>query len=312
MRRRAFLACACCAPAPLAAQPARLMPFAPEELRAHAARFGPPVQAMFREDLVARLPPPWPARAAGVTLAMPAGEEGELPPLFFAAEPATRRIILPARSLLFLDEFCGLYAWLERRRCGEHWARRYAVMLHAAPADGRRPPGPLAAFGLDERIYQDAFVRNVSRRLLSTTVFFMLAHELGHVVLGHREARGLASQAQEREADAFAMQAMAAVREFPGGLAVFFAVAALLEGEQSTHPLSGSRVNAIAAQMRARPAAFVPLDAPDPRRDAQRTEAMAGELEIVGGVIDRPGHREMLLDWARRTDWAGLRAACPM
>jgi hypothetical protein len=52
----------------------------------------------------------------------------------------------------------------------------------------------------------------------------------------------------------------AAVQLFPGGPSMFFATAALLEGGQSTHPLSGSRLEAIADGMRRRLRSFVDRD----------------------------------------------------
>lgn len=288
------------------------MPFAPEELRARGARLARNLPALFAEDLRAQLPAPWPARLADVALALPAGEEGELQPLHFAAIPARREVQLPLRTLLFLDELAGLWAHLERRRCGHEMAQRYMAMLFLRPPEGARPPGPLAAFGLDERIHGDPFVRDVAAKLLGSTVFFLLAHELGHLALGHWPGMvGLAAQRQEREADGFALEACAAARLAPLGLVMFFAAAAAIEGEQTTHPLSGSRINAIALAMRERPRLFVDRAERDVARAAQTIVQVAAQLEIVGEALDRPGLRALMLRRAAATSWADLRAACP-
>jgi hypothetical protein len=314
MRRRHFLlSCPFCAAgtARAAAVP-RPMPYAPEELRRRGARLARNMGAFFSEDLRAQLPEPWPARLANVRLTLPAGEEGELQPLYFSAYPAERLVMAPLRTLLFLDDLAGLWASLERRRCGHDAAQRYMAMLFLRAPVGPRPPGPLAAFGLDERIYDDAFVKDVGNKLFGSAVFFMLAHELGHLALDHRPGMlGLASQQQEREADAFALEACAAVRLAPLGLIMFFAAAAAIEGQQTTHPLSGSRVHALAMGLRQRPRSFVDLAERDPARAAQSITYVASQLEIVAEGLDRPGIRALMHRRAAATAWSELRTSCP-
>jgi hypothetical protein len=312
MQRRAFLGCAFCAAAtPVGAQQ-RLMPFAPEELRTKGVRLARNVPGLFAEDLRDQLPPPWPARLRDVRLAIPAGEEGELAPWHFDALPATRTVRAPLRTLVFLDEMSGLFAHLERRRCGHDAALRYMGLLVTRPPVRGRPPGPFEAFGLTERIHDDAFVKDVSEKLLGSTVFFMLAHELGHLALGHRAGlTGLASQRQEAEADAFALEACAAVRLSPLGLVMFFALVASIEGPQSTHPLSGSRLNAIAAALRAQPRSFVDRLETDVGRTTRVVAGLASELETVGRTVDDPTIRAAFIRRAAETEWKSLPAFCP-
>jgi hypothetical protein len=311
MRRRGFLACAfCAAAAPARAQP-RLMPFSPEELRTKGVRLARNVPGLFAEDLRDQLPPPWPARLRDVRLAIPAGEEGELAPWHFDALPASRTVRVPLRTLVFLDEMSGVFAQLERRRCGHDAALRYMGLLVAHPPAQGRPPGPFAAFGLTERIHDDPFVKDVSEKLLGSTVFFMLAHELGHLALGHRPGlTGLASQRQEAEADAFALDACTAVRLFPGGLAMFFTLVASIEGAQSTHPLSGSRLNAIAAALRAQPRSFVDRAERDVARATRAVAGLAGELETIGRTVDDPAIRAAFFRRAAETRWDKLPLMC--
>jgi hypothetical protein len=310
--RRGFLGCALCAGAVPAAAQTRLMPFAPEELRSKGARLARNVPGLFAEDLRDQLAPPWPARLRDVRLAMPMGEEGELPPWHFDAQPATRTVRAPLRTLVFLDEMSGLFAYLERRRCGHDAALRYMGLLVARPPERGRPPGPLEAFGLTERIHDDAFVKDVSEKLLGSTVFFMLAHELGHLALGHRPGlTGLASQRQEAEADGFALEACASVRLFPGGLSMFFLLVASIEGPQATHPLSGSRLNAIAAALRAQPRSFVDRAETDVARATRVVAGLANELDTIGRTVDDPAIRAAFFRRAAETRWDKLRFACP-
>jgi hypothetical protein len=321
LRRRNLLACAFCAAAaarPVAAQPdatpapQRLMPYAPEELQRRGARLAQHMPRLFADDLRARLPAPWPERLHDVTLDLPAGEEGELPPLHFAAFTGARLVQAPLRTLLFLEDLAGLWAHLERRRCGLEPAQRYMAMLFVKPADGERPPGPLAAFGLDERIYEDSQVKDTSNKLLNSAVFFLLAHELGHIALDHWPGMvGLPAQRQEREADAFALDACAAVRLAPIGLGMYFTAAAVIEGQQAGHPLTPARLNALAMALRERRRYFVDRGERDPTRAAQAVTAVAGQLEQVGETLERPGLRVLLQRRAAATGWADLRGSCP-
>lgn len=312
-RRLLLLACPLCAVGAASAAPVpRPMPYAPEELRRRGAELARSVAGMFDAALRAQLPEPWPAQLGDVRLALPAGEEGDLQPLHFASFPAERTVMAPLRTLLFLEDLAGLWAWLERRRCGPDAAQRYMAMLYLRPPEGPRPPGPLAAFGLDERIRDDPLVKAQADRLSSSAVFFMLAHELGHLAHEHRPGMvGLVAQIQEREADAFALDACAAARLAPLGLGMFFAAAAAIEGQQTTHPLSGSRVHALAMGLRQRPRSFLGRAERDPARAAQAVTALATQLELVAEGLDRPGIRALMYRRAAATGWDELPRACP-
>jgi len=309
----------CCGLVLLAALPAgaepRLGPYSTTELEAVRGQYEPVLQGMFGQDLVARLPPTMRAPLGQVKLNIPA----EMPagpgidPAFVlnvGAVPAARQIYLPLRTAVWLDEYFGLAAHLEQRKCPDRLTISliYDAMLTRSGGDGARPPGPFAAFGLDKRVYDDAFVKDVSNKLFGDTVFFLLAHELGHVARGHAGgATGIHSQIQEREADAYAFDAMATVGAFPLGLAYFFTAAAMMEGGQTTHPLSGSRVDAAARALEARPRAFVDHSEPNPDAWVPRLLDLARQIRLAIPLADDPQQRAEMLQTAGRIDFAGLR-----
>jgi hypothetical protein len=319
--RRDVLRGCCCGLVLLAAGPARaqqrLGPYTRNELESVRGTYEPYARGLFFEDLLGRLPPAMRAPLGEVQLNVPAEMPAGLgaDPAFVlnvAAVPARRQVYLPLRTLLWLHEYCGLVAELERRKCADRLAivLVYSGML-TRRVQGNRPPGPLAAFGLDDGIYGDAYVRNVSSQLFGSTLFFLLAHELGHIARGHAvTASGINSQLQEREADASALDAMASVGLMPLGLAAFFSAAAMMEGGQTTHPLSGSRVEAIARALEARPRAFVDHAQSNPEAAAARLLANARALREAVPIIDDPERRASLLQaGGGGGDFAGLRSA---
>jgi hypothetical protein len=302
----------------LAAEPARaqqrLGPYTRNELEAVRGKYEPYARTLFFEDLVGRLPPAMRGPLGDVQLNIPT--EMSTDPAFVlnvASVPDQRQVYLPLRTLLWLHEYCGLVTELERRKCADRLVivLVYSGMLTRSVQGGARPPGPLAAFGLDKGIYRDAFVDNVSSELFGSMLFFLLAHELGHIARGHAVGiSGINSQLQEREADAYALDAMASVGLMPLGLAFFFSAAAMMEGVQTTHPLSGSRVEAIARALESRPRAFVDHAQPNPDAAAARILANARAIRDAVPIIDNPERRASLLRaGGSGGDFAGLRSA---
>jgi hypothetical protein len=226
------------------------------------------------------------------------------------AIPAQRRVILPLRTVVWLHEYLGLTAHLQGSQCS-NWlilALIYPGMLTTQRPGGARPPGPLAAFGLDESIYDDVVVNNETNKLSASIVFFLLAHELGHIALRHATgATGIHSQLQETRADAYALDAMANVGLAPFGLAIFFSAAAMMEGVQNTHPLSGSRVDAALRDFEARPLAFVDRSEQDPESWLPRLKKLSREVREAIPLADDPERRAGILKIAAGADFPRLR-----
>jgi len=298
------------------AQQPRLGPYTRNALEAARGEYEPYLRTVFAKDLVARLPPAMRAPLGEVQLNIPAEMPAGLgtDPAFvlnIGAVPATRQVFLPLRTAVWLEEYFALAAHLERRKCPDRLVISlvYSAMLTRGGGSGARPPGPLEAFGLDDSVYKDSFVKDVSNKLYAGTMFFLLAHELGHIARGHAGgATGIHSQTQEREADAYAFDAMASVGAEPLGLAYFFTAAAMMEGGQTTHPLSGSRVDAAARALEARPRAFVDRAEPNPDAWVPRLLDLAKQIRAAIPLADDPQQRASLMGTASRIDFADLRS----
>ena len=266
------------------AQPV-LGPFSIPELEQARVSYGPGVRAMFYNDLINRLPPTKRSLLANIRLEMPVSEDPSFP-LAARSRSDYGVVELPVRTILFIQQYAALLAYYTRNGCPAIQPFVYARMLVSDKAVGTRPPGPLKAFGLSRAIYQDEFVRDVARKTAATTLFFILAHELGHLFHNHVPGlQGPASIAQEKQADAFALDAASDVGVFPMGMAMYFQVMAVSEGPQNTHPLSSDRMEAIARRVASNPAAFMDPHE-DPARFIPRVLEVAETLRRIARKID--------------------------
>jgi hypothetical protein len=187
-------------------------------------------------------------------------------------ETRGRVITLPAISLLFFEDLCVAYAWLQRRGYRLETIEEYVTMLKykdAAAFGGRYPP-PLKALGIPGDALTDPGVNDLSLRLRNTGYAFILGHELGHVRFQHPGNNAVpiaVSQANETQADQFGLELMRRVSEIPMGALIFFqtgifyfdnradfpsdaAWQAYLSRE-ATHPLTAPRLRALSSRVSA-------------------------------------------------------------
>lgn len=285
-----------------------LGPFTAPELARARAVFRSNVVGAFG-DMMGRLPPDRRAAVRDVVIEVP--DEAPYGGNFVLQvyfEFDKRRVVLPIRTIIWLGELSGLMAHLHWQKCTSALSlcMLYAGMLQSNRSATTRPPGPLVAFGLSDAIYNDQRVKELAGKILNSTVYFLLAHELGHAWHRHSGGRaGRQSQNQEREADVFAIELLEALKVYPLGLSLMFSVAAMMEGEQNTHPASGSRVYALADSLDRRAAAFVP-----PQQDAQtliaRFRADAAQLKAAVSIIDDGSLRGSLLAHGRGVSFSEL------
>jgi hypothetical protein len=192
------------------------------------------------------------------------------PVLGYYSESRPRVITMPAVSLLFFEDLCVAYAWLQRRGYRLETIEEYVTMLKykdAAAFGGRYPP-PLKALGIPGDALTDPGVNDLSLRLRNTGYAFILAHELGHVRFAHPGNRAVpiaVSQANETQADEFGLDLMRRVAEIPMGALIFFqsgifyfdnradypseaAWQAYLTRD-ATHPLTAPRLRALSTRV---------------------------------------------------------------
>lgn len=267
------------------AAPAAAQMYDEAELRAAADSMAEAIELMVTRDIPATLPPDQRAAAASVAVAF---ERRAAYPLYFYARPDTRTVHVPMASVRFFGDLALLVAWFERRGCPPEYIQTY---LWALLREQRALPAPLAAFGIPrETARADPFVADVANKTLSSGLFFILGHEVGHLVLGHAGGlAGAASQAQEIAADAFALDRFAALGAPPAGTVVFFLALRWIDfagapPERMTHPVSPDRLAAIADRLAADPEAFA-FSEPDLGAARRAVETYAAEFRRIAALM---------------------------
>jgi hypothetical protein len=205
---------------------------------------------------------------------------------------------MPAESLRFFSDLCTATAWLAARGYSLSTVADYLNMLkYGDPGlqGAETMPLPLAALGIPEQELDDPAVESRRSACFSTGVVFILAHELGHLILGHQGYDGIGpstAQANEAAADAFAVELMSRGGDLPLGALYYFTYMSYLERHRgdfpdaaaweahvrtSTHPISPERVVALADSLRRHARRFT--------AGAAAAHALAGEIRTVADAL---------------------------
>lgn len=260
------------------------------ELQRVRERAVPSIRSVLEEDIVGNLPREARARAARIRLAFP--EEGP-GPLAFYAEPATGTIHMPLASIRFFDDMATVFAWFESRGCEPGYVQSY---LWALLREGRPLPSPLRAFAIDrEAAFADPYTFDLSGKIVSSGIQFILAHEVGHLLLDHAPGvAGEASRRQEAEADRFALDHFARLGGSPMGVFWYYMLAWWRDpvGDAArsagTHPVSPERIAALARRLAEAPMDFAHAEA-DPEREAGLVGQLAAMTAELARMIDDDG-----------------------
>jgi hypothetical protein len=102
---------------------------------------------------------------------------------------------MPAISLLFFEDLCIAYAWLQVRGYRLETVEEYVTMLKYkdSRAFGGRYPPPLEALGIPADAASDPRVNDLSLRFRNTGYAFILGHELGHIRYRHAGYDGVST-----------------------------------------------------------------------------------------------------------------------
>jgi hypothetical protein len=247
----------------------------------HTARATTPdIRSILQEDLPRLFVGDERARLGGVTIQFPR-EDGAHPANFYSI-PSARRIVVPVSSLRFLRDVVASYAWLSVQGYDLQPVTDYLGLIkYQWPARLQGVPHtPMEVLGVPANALDDRRVASRFQQLFGTMVVFVLGHELGHIYHQHGAYAAVspdAARRQEQEADAFALSLAQRLGEAPVGTPLFFHVMAHLESfagdpdfrqdrANRTHPLSTSRLEAVAAHM---------------ERNADRFAARAGGARAV-------------------------------
>lgn len=274
---------------------------------------GPNLRAVLYEDIANKLPPLWRDQLADIRLVFP--EVGPNPIAFYAY-PHSNEIHMPLTSIRFFDDIATLYAWFQSRNCRVEYIQTYVYSILRDDVD---LPPPLEAFGLDRRIlHADTFTYEASGKVYSSGLQFILAHELGHLLLQHRT--GLTpqeSQVQEWEADAFAFEHFARLGGSPAGIFWYFMTAWWFDPENeagrlgASHPVTFERIGTMAELFQTRSMDFAFGEA-DPETEARLIREMGGMLSFFAEAMADPALRDFTIETVLRDfPLTRLTQACP-
>ena len=236
-------------------------------------------------------------------------------PFEFSANPDSGVIKIPTFSVKFFDDLAIATAWFERFDCNKEAVFDYVAALDF---NDRELPSPLKALDVPNEAYKlDSFVDDVSQKTLKSALAFLMLHELGHVHHRHRSYQDVSpavAQAQEAEADEFAMRVMRRMRLPPMGMTVWFMAVSMRDplvenSPRQTHPLTSSRLQAIAEDLRNRPDDFI-----EPANRGTLTAAhiisIADDIDTIARNLADPQLRSFVRERGRLATAQLLGSAC--
>lgn len=279
------------------------------------------------QDLVARLPSPDRETAMRIRLRLPSVGMNRSP-FDFYADASFRRVYLPTLSVKFLDDLAIALAWLDHNGCDSSVVFDYVGMIRYQSFE-QSIPAPLAALPVPTNALANQYVNDVSGKMLKSAIYFLMAHELAHVLYAHSGFVSLdVSQAREIEADAYALEVMrrlsvsSAEPVPPMGMVLFFRAVSRFEPapgdfesmdlfeayvrQGTTHPLSSNRLITMARSIRDNANDF------SGQQDEWRTRiaTIADEIETIGQTLDDRRIREYQRRRSLQVSTKSLQAAC--
>lgn len=243
-------------------------------------------------------------------------------PMGFLA--ARGQVFMPVAGLKFIEDLTMAYAWRYHRGQSLQPMDEYLAMLRWKPEQdwpAGRYLNPLQALGVPDKAWErDAQLAELGTSLRNEAWAFLLAHELAHVYYRHpgNSAPAPMSQANEAEADAFAMQLMERSDTIPLGALLYFQATAAFyasradqasdqayarwQRDKATHPVNSQRLLAMSRmiQLWARRVS-----------DSARREALLfiGEkLELFAQGLDEPAMQQLIVRRAVYGDPRDLKA----
>jgi len=259
----------------------------------------PPVftEAERRQFAGVRLRFPLPAEQAGVEAAY----HGD--PLAFYSRVKPPEVVLPVLSLKFFADLTLAYTWL-RMNGYEAASPTIYMKLVKYNRPGRFPgnhyPPLLAAIGVPDHAQarKNHDVEDEYYFMFNAVRTFLLLHELGHIYHRH-DTSGRDRQAQEAEADEFALNVLQRLPLLPVGAALYFIAAANLQLNRAdfksdgdwetyvsglTHPANERRLQRASDYIKANAASFAGPDATPQQKEAVRVVAheLAGLAQLAG------------------------------
>lgn len=258
--------------------------YAPQEIARDAKRLETAARKIFTLGLKPALTAREAQALTDVPFVFPLPQPGDPIVNFYASWQGNRAsVILPIVSLKVIEDMALAYAWLYHRQKTLDTIDFYFAMLRHKPKSAfprQMWPNPLKALGIPDNALQDKAVDDLSLRLRNEAFAFMIAHELGHVYLEHKESYDQITRQKARDdevaADLFALDLLARTETPPMGALLYFQSQAYSLPHRgdfptrdawedyltrtSTHPMTVDRLKTIATFLEGRFASARPSE----------------------------------------------------
>lgn len=241
---------------------------------------------------------------AAVRLDLPLRVPDQEPFAFYSSGPPYT-VTMSVASLKLFDDYCIAVAWLQANGYSIETAAEYVSMLkYRDPgAIGGSYPPLLDTLGIPGNALDNPRVNDIANRIFNEAIFFVLVHELGHVLYRHPgygpHVPRAQARANEAQADAFALDMMRRVEAEPLGMTFFYLMSAHgLPGRgdfgseaeyasflaEATHPLTSDRMAALADSIE-QGAGVYARDEADPAASRERLAYIVTQLREVAGIL---------------------------
>ncbi|MDI5892445.1 hypothetical protein [Halomonas rhizosphaerae] len=238
-----------------------------------------------------------------------------------------RQVVMSVASLRLFGDLALSMAWLQLEGLSIETPGQYLAMLRHRGSEsfpeGRYPP-PMEALGVPDEVRERTEVMELYGKIFTSSVVFVLLHELGHALHRHPgygpEVSREAARRHEAEADDFALDVMARLAYPPLGMSVFFTLLAHWEPNrwhfadeaayrahlaEATHPLTSDRLRGLASTLAGHSDAFARAE-PDFVAARERVLGVAEEIGRLAGFMDDRDIQEGIVRLGRATDPAVL------
>lgn len=223
----------------------------------------------------------------------------------FTVEPPS--MVLPAASIKLLDDIAVARAWLSLNGHTTGTVRDYLALIRFRRPEelpGGRYPEPLAALGIPVKAGEYGEVATESGRMTKSAVVFVVAHQLGHLVLAHGRPVSGPAAPREAAADSIAVAVFERLGVVPVGLSHLFELTAYLgahpadfpsdsawsafQETTAPHPLDGKRLRRLADRLVTSGPAMAQRE-PDYQGALRQVREIADQLSNLANIYDDVG-----------------------
>jgi len=295
------------------------------QLEQAGSRYEPNLRGLWEEDFLSRLTPAERSRAGSVMLVIPLiGVHKD--PLDYYSHAGRRQVFIPVASVKFWDDIATAIAFYESNRCDITPVVDYAASLRLRPEE--LTGAPLERLGVPAPPLPDPVAEDVAQKMLKSVIYFIVAHEYGHVMYQHPGYKGItAQQAQmnESEADAFALSVFRRTAVPPIALGHFFLITSVMEPspadfgtpeeyeaylqQAATHPVSAARLTRLAEGLQSNTAAYTRLQR-NPAAMETALRGIADQLQDIARTLDDRKMRRFVIERARNASLASFLNGC--